>query len=297
MLKIHKKPFIQEIKEDWILDKGLQLFIKREDEIHPFVSGNKWRKLKYNLEEAKRQGHSKLLTFGGAYSNHIYATAAAAHEEGFEAVGIIRGEELTKKPLNKTLRFAQEQGMYLHFVSRADYRRKNEEKFFSLLRVKFGDFYLIPEGGTNMLAIKGSAEILDDSTKVFDYITSSVGTGGTLAGIITASNAEQQVVGFSALKGDFLTEEIKELLKTYGKPKNNWKVKADYHCGGYAKTPDYLMDFIKGFERRHRVLLDPIYTGKMMYGLYDLMDKGSFKSGSKILAIHTGGLQGRNFGN
>ncbi len=293
MLKIHKKPFIQEIKEDWILDKGLQLFIKREDVIHPFVSGNKWRKLKYNLEEARGLGFTKLLTFGGAYSNHIYATAAAAHEEGFEVVGIIRGEELAKKPLNKTLRFAQEQGMHLHFVTRSDYRRKTHEDFLNLLVEKFGEFYMIPEGGTNMLAIKGSAEILDDSTKVFDYITSSVGTGGTLAGIIAASNAEQQVVGFFALKGDFLTEEIKELLKIYGKPKNNWKVNTDYHCGGYAKTPDYLMDFINGFERRHRVLLDPIYTGKMMYGLYDLIDKGAFKSGSKILAIHTGGLQGR----
>ena len=302
MLRIHKEPFIQNITEDWMLDTGLQLFIKREDVIHPYVSGNKWRKLKYNLEEAKQQGFSKLLTFGGAFSNHIYATAAAAKEAGLVSVGIIRGEELARKPLNKTLTFSHEQGMRLHFVSRADYREKTALSFLNILKEQFGDFYLIPEGGTNPLAIKGTTEILNDDTKVYDYITASVGTGGTIAGIITAAEPHQQVVGFSALKGDFLFAEVNRLItendglwghKSWKATDANWHLKTNYHCGGYAKTPDYLMAFIEAFEKKHQVLLDPIYTGKMMYGIYDLIESGYFKRGSQILAIHTGGLQGR----
>lgn len=301
MLKIHNEPFIQEIKDDLIAAKGLQLFIKREDVIHPYVSGNKWRKLKYNLEEAKRLGHTKLLTFGGAYSNHIYAVAAAANEAEFESIGIIRGEELENKPLNQTLTFAKDQGMHLHFVDRASYREKTDSRFLNQLEHQFGNFYLIPEGGTNELAIKGTAEILNDTTDTFDYITSSVGTGGTLAGIITAAKPHQQVIGFSALKGDFLFEEVNKLLQGYGgvwghKPRENtatWRLESAYHCGGYAKTPAYLMEFIATFEQKHQILLDPIYTGKMMYGLYDLIARGAFKSNSSILAIHTGGLQGR----
>jgi len=301
MLKIHNEPFVQEIKDDLITAKGLRLFIKREDVIHPFISGNKWRKLKYNLEEAKRLGHTKLLTFGGAYSNHIYAVAAAANEAGFDSIGIIRGEELEKKPLNQTLTFAKDQGMLLHFVDRASYREKKDSRFLNQLEDQFGNFYLIPEGGTNELAIKGTAEILNDTTDTFDYVTSSVGTGGTISGIITAAKPHQQVIGFSALKGEFLIEEVNKLLKNYGDLSGHqplektaaWRLETTYHCGGYAKTPAYLMEFIAAFEQKHHTLLDPIYTGKMMYGLYDLIAKGAFKSNSSILAIHTGGLQGR----
>lgn len=300
MLKIHREPFIQDITEDWMLDKELQLFIKREDVIHPLVSGNKWRKLKYNLEEAERQGHSKLLTFGGAYSNHIYATAAAANEAGFESVGIIRGDELANKPLNKTLSFAKDQSMHLHFIDRNSYRQKTESNFLNQLEDKFGEFFLIPEGGTNGQAIKGTAEILNNETKAFDYITVSVGTGGTIAGIIAASKSHQQVIGFSALKGDFLSREIQDLLDEYGglwghKPRvsKSWQIENSYHFGGYAKHNRELLAFIEKFGADHGIPLEPIYTGKMMYGLYDLIDKGSFKPGSKILAIHTGGLQGR----
>lgn len=294
MLKIHQKPFIQEIKENFVLDKGLQLFIKREDLIHPKVSGNKWRKLKYNLLKAKEEGYTTLLTFGGAYSNHIYATAAAANEAGFESVGVIRGEELATKPLNHTLTFAQEQGMQLHFLSREDYRRKSEETVVKSLEDKFGRFYLLPEGGTNNLAVKGAEEIVDEEAKLFDFICLSVGTGGTVSGVIAATEKHQHTIGFSALKGDFLNDEVKTLLKGYSnKDRSNWQIENDYHFGGYAKTNDELLDFIQKFEDQYNILLDPIYTGKMMYGVYDKIKNGHFKSGSRILVIHTGGLQGR----
>lgn len=276
-----------------MLDKGLQLFIKREDMIHPFVSGNKWRKLKYNLVEAKNKGIDTLLTFGGAYSNHIYATAAAAQEAGFNSIGVIRGDELADKPRNHTLRFAEEHGMQLHFISRESYRNKNNTEFIALLKKQFGDFYLIPEGGTNALAIKGSREILDHTTTGFDVICSSVGTGGTLAGLIVGAQPHQQILGFSALKGDFLKDEIKGLLKSVQSKSTNWAVETDYHFGGYAKTNQELDSFMESFERRHQILLDPIYTAKMLFGIYDIIRSDQFHPGQKILAIHTGGLQGR----
>jgi len=273
-------------------DKGLQLSIKREDVIHPYVSGNKWRKLKYNLEEARNKGYQNLLTFGGAYSNHIYATAAAANEAGFSSVGVIRGEELVNKPLNKTLQFAEVRGMRLHFITREKYRNKYDPKLLDDLKSSQGDFYLIPEGGTNELAIKGTQEIMDESTAEFDIICSSVGTGGTIAGIIEGMNESQQAIGFSALKGDFLKDEVQSLLTGPAKNKN-WSINTDYHFGGYAKSSKKLVDFMNSFEKKHKVLLDPIYTTKMMFGIYDMIKKDMFKAGEKILVIHTGGLQGR----
>ncbi|MTI23141.1 pyridoxal-phosphate dependent enzyme [Fulvivirga sp. RKSG066] len=295
MLKIHREPFIQEIREDWILDKGLQLFIKREDVIHPQVSGNKWRKLKYNLLEARNQGKSTLLTFGGAYSNHIYATAAAAAAAGYQSIGIIRGEELADKPLNQTLRFAVETcGMRLHFVTREAYRKKNEADYINKLTEKFGSFYLIPEGGTNALAIKGAQEIVDEKTKEFDVLALSVGTGGTVSGVISAAATTQHVIGFSALKGDFLIDEVKQLLEDNCKGRfTNWEIETNYHFGGYAKHTEVLVDFIKNFEDKHHIPIEPIYTGKMLFGLFDKIKQDHFPPRTKVLAIHTGGLQGK----
>ncbi|MTI41062.1 1-aminocyclopropane-1-carboxylate deaminase/D-cysteine desulfhydrase [Fulvivirga lutimaris] len=294
MLTIYKEPFIQEIQEELFKDKGLRVFIKREDQIHPTVSGNKWRKLKYNLQEAKNQGHDTLLTFGGAYSNHIYATAAAAKEGGFKSIGIIRGDELADKPLNKTLSFAREQGMQLVFVDRQTYGQKEDESFLESLELKHGEFYMLPEGGTNNLAIKGCEEILNDEDKQYDVVCCSVGTGGTISGIIASTNSTQQILGFSALKGDFLKNEVQKLLENYSSEEfTNWSINIDYHFGGYAKTNSELLTFINDFERRHQIPLDQVYTGKMMYGIYDLVRKDLFKPGLNILAIHTGGLQGK----
>src|SRR5690606_10955628 len=183
----------------------MKIYIKREDLLHPYVSGNKFRKLKYNLLEAKKQGYSTILTFGGAFSNHISAVSYAAKEFGFQSIGIIRGEELFDKINdNPTLKFAQVNGMQFEFVSRETYRQKDSEIFIEKLHQKFGNFYIVPEGGTNELAVKGCEEILTDQDDIFDYICCAVGTGGTISGIINSSKPHQKVLGFPALKGDFL---------------------------------------------------------------------------------------------
>lgn len=266
----------------------ITLYIKREDLLHPYISGNKFRKLKYNIVQAKKDGKTKLVTFGGAYSNHIVATAAAGAAYDFQTVGVIRGEELREKILeNPSLRQAQDFGMEFVFVSREVYRTKTENSFLNVLNDMFGDFYLLPEGGTNDLAVKGCEEILTESDAGFDFICSAVGTGGTLSGLINCSKSGQQVLGFPALKGDFLREDICSFVS-----KTNWDLQTEYHFGGYGKVTAELVTFINDFHQRYGVPLDPIYTGKMVYGVMDLIEKGWFPSQSKILMIHTGGLQG-----
>ena len=273
--------------------KNYQLFIKREDQIHPLVSGNKFRKLKYNLKEALDQKKTTLLTFGGAFSNHILATAIAGKSTGFKTIGIIRGDELgvdLEKTLtsNSTLRNAFKHGMQFDFVSRETYRNKTSIEFTEILQKKYGDFYCIPEGGTNSLAVKGCEEILTKEDSQFDYICSCVGTGGTISGIINNAKDHQKVLGFPALKGDFLENEI---LK-YAKKQENWELIKEYHFGGYGKYTDELIHFINRFKSETDIPLDPIYTGKMMFGVLDMINNKRFPNGSKILIIHTGGLQG-----
>ncbi|MDO5968424.1 pyridoxal-phosphate dependent enzyme [Flavivirga aquimarina] len=269
-------------------NKGVELFIKREDEIHPFISGNKYRKLKYNLLEAKKEGFKTLLTFGGAFSNHIAAVASAGNLLGFKTIGVIRGEELEDKIFdNDTLSFAKQNGMQFKFVSRDAYRDKTSETFLKMLKETFDDFYLIPEGGTNALAIKGCEEILTEADSVYDYICCAVGTGGTISGLINCLKPGQQVLGFPALKGDFLQQDISKFATN-----TCWGLITDYHFGGYAKINEELVAFINQFKKLNNIPLDPVYTGKMMFGILDLIDKGYFKKDSKILAIHTGGLQG-----
>ena len=268
--------------------KGIKLTIKREDLIHPFVSGNKFRKLKYNLLQAKTEHQETLLTFGGAFSNHIAAVAYAGKEKGFRTIGIIRGEELFGKiEENPTLKFAQENGMQFEFVTREEYRDKNEDSFIEKLKDKFGDFYLVPEGGTNELAVKGCEEILTEEDAIFDFVCCAVGTGGTISGLINSALPHQKILGFPALKGDFLTDEIRIFAK-----KDNWDLISDYHFGGYGKVNLELIEFINTFFEETKVPLDPIYTGKMVFGVIDLIHKNYFLEHSRILLIHTGGLQG-----
>ncbi|MFB9110248.1 1-aminocyclopropane-1-carboxylate deaminase/D-cysteine desulfhydrase [Flavobacterium gyeonganense] len=268
----------------------ISLTIKREDMIHPFVSGNKFRKLKYNLLQAKAENKTTLLTFGGAFSNHIAAVAFAGREQGFKTIGIIRGDELLDKiEENPTLKFAQKNGMQFEFVSRENYRLKSEESYIESLKAKFGDFYLVPEGGTNELAVKGCEEILTDEDSVFDYVCCAVGTGGTISGLINTASPNQKILGFPALKGDFLKDEIRIFAK-----KDNWNLISDYHFGGYGKINLGLIEFINAFFEENKVPLDPIYTGKMVFGVIDLIHKNYFPAHSKILLIHTGGLQGIN---
>lgn len=289
MIKFHQSP-VQEIEDDLLRRSGIRLFLKREDLIHKYVSGNKWRKLKYNLEDAAGSGHSTLLTFGGAYSNHIHATAAAAREAGFRSIGIIRGEETL--PLNPTLEFATGCGMELEYISRENYRNRDEPELIESLKRKFGKFYLLPEGGTNLLALKGCAEIIDEIDMEYDMICVSVGTGGTLAGIISGLKGRKKAIGYSMLKGDFLREEVKKLVRINQCDYFNWDICTDYHFGGYAKFDLSLIEFINRFRRSTGIALDPVYTGKMMYGIYKMIEKGKFGDYENILAIHTGGLQG-----
>ncbi|MFM9837063.1 MAG: 1-aminocyclopropane-1-carboxylate deaminase/D-cysteine desulfhydrase [Cyclobacteriaceae bacterium] len=266
----------------------LRLFIKREDLNHPFVSGNKWWKLKYNLEEAVRLGHDTLLTFGGAYSNHIFATAAAGRELRLKTIGIIRGEETL--PLNHTLAFAESCGMKLHYISREAYRKKTEAKFIHELHSQFGNFYLIPQGGTNELAVKGCQEWAQQLNEIdFDYLCLPVGTGGTMAGLIEGLDPSKKIIGFSSLKGgEFLVDEIKKMISP---EKYNWIINTDYHFGGYGKVTPELKGFVEKMRIQHQLPVDVVYTGKMAFGILDLISKNYFKSGSTILLLHTGGMQ------
>jgi 1-aminocyclopropane-1-carboxylate deaminase len=266
----------------------ITLHIKREDLIHPFISGNKFRKLKYNLLQAKAEGKSKLITFGGAFSNHIAAVAYAGKENYLETIGIIRGDELESKiSENPTLTFAQNCGMKFEFVTREVYRTKTTPLFIEKLKGYYSDFYLVPEGGTNSLAVKGCEEILTTEDADFTHICCAIGTGGTISGLINSAKANQKIIGFPALKGDFLSDDIRKFVTN-----SNWELQLDYHFGGYAKINEALIRFINDFYKQTNIPLDPIYTGKMMFGIVDLINKGYFPKGAKILAIHTGGLQG-----
>ncbi|MDX5480929.1 MAG: pyridoxal-phosphate dependent enzyme [Hymenobacteraceae bacterium] len=283
---------LQKLEDALLQEQGLELWVKREDLLHPEISGNKWRKLKYNLQEAERQGKRTLLTFGGAYSNHIAATAAAGKEFAFKTIGVIRGEE--HRPLNPTLSFASSCGMKLHYISREQYKQKNNLVFLPGLAQEYSHPYILPEGGTNALAVKGCAEIVQDIHMEYDYICCAAGTGGTIAGVIAGLQGKRQVLGFPALKGgSFLQREIEQLVLGYsGQRYSNWQLVTDYHFGGYAKVKPELLEFMKWFQEQHQVPLEPIYTGKMLYGLYDLVKQGYFTNGSRIVAVHTGGLQG-----
>ncbi|MCB0473456.1 MAG: 1-aminocyclopropane-1-carboxylate deaminase/D-cysteine desulfhydrase [Flavobacteriaceae bacterium] len=276
-------------KVNFSLFKNIDVYIKREDKLHEHISGNKYRKLKYNLIKAKEEHQETLLTFGGAYSNHIAATAAAGEAFGFQTIGVIRGDELVDKiDENPTLHFAAECGMHFKFVSREVYRKKATGQFLESLKKEFGDVCILPEGGTNALAIKGCEEILQPDDAVFDYISVAVGTGGTISGLINSAMKHQKILGFPALKGDFLEEEIYKLT---GK-RENLQMVHDYHFGGYGKINTALVAFINQFREETNIPLDPVYTGKMMYGLAAMSRNGFFSPGTKILAIHTGGLQG-----
>ena len=271
------------------LPQPVQLTIKRLDLIHPQISGNKFFKLKYNLLAAQQQGFSQVLTFGGAFSNHIAATAFAAQHFGFQSIGMIRGEELASQQFNPTLQTAQDLGMQLNFVSRTKYRLRHQAEYLQQLQQQYPQAFIIPEGGSNALAIQGTQEILSpDDLENYDVICCAVGTGGTLAGIIESSSEQQHVLGFSALKGDFLKHDIQQWTD-----KSNWSLTDAYCCGGYAKITPKLLQFMQQFEQQHHIPLEQVYTAKMMMGLLDLIQYHHFPAHTRILAIHTGGLQGK----
>lgn len=291
---------LQKINSEFITAHGIQLYVYRLDLNHPDISGNKLFKLHYNLLEAQKQnlptgqaGKKTILTFGGAFSNHIAATAAAGKEYGFKTIGIIRGEELSE--LNPTLTFAKKCGMKLHFVSRSLFHDK--EELYKTIHEKFPEenYYLIPEGGSNELGIKGCEEITKNISVDFDIICCPCGTGATFSGITLSLKEHQHAIGFQVLKGEkYISNEVTNWLKHFKSKQKNWEVNEDFHFGGYAKLKPQLLEFILHFERENSIPLDYIYTGKMMFGIYELIRKGAFKKGQTIIAIHTGGLQGNS---
>jgi 1-aminocyclopropane-1-carboxylate deaminase/D-cysteine desulfhydrase-like pyridoxal-dependent ACC family enzyme len=279
---------LQELHDDRLASVGVRLLLKRDDLINLNVPGNKWRKLKYNLAEAQRSGHRTLLTFGGAYSNHIRATAAAGEGFGFATIGVIRGDE--HQPLNDSLAYAVRHGMRLTYLDRGTYRHKHDSAVIARLRQEFGGFYLVPEGGSNGLGVRGCAEIPAEIVDDFDVICCPCGTGGTLAGIALGLRPGQRAIGFSVLKnGGFLADEVIRLQReATGRNAGCWDIELGYHFGGYAKTAPALGTFIADFDRRHGLILDRVYTAKMMYGIIDLARNGLFASGSIVIAVITG---------
>jgi 1-aminocyclopropane-1-carboxylate deaminase len=270
-----------------------RLLLKRDDLIHPEITGNKWRKLKYLLADAQNSGASTLLTFGGAYSNHIRAVAAAGRICGFETIGVIRGEE---RPFNNGLARAMADGMRLHYLDRATYRRKGEPDVLEGLHTEFGDFYLVPEGGTSMYAIPGCVELVEEIDEPFDVITCAVGTGGTLAGIAAGLSQGQRAVGFSVLKGALsLDDDVNKLhMAALGRRLDTWTIDHRFHFGGFARRTPELDGFIAGFSSRHGLLLDHVYVGKMLFALFALIAGGEIGADATVVAVVTGGADTRS---
>ncbi len=313
MLKVEleiQEPMIQRLVSDFTEKYGIALYIKRLDLIHPHIKGNKWYKLKHNIAEATQKNKTTLLTFGGAFSNHIYATAAAGKTFGMKTIGIIRGE--ATQPLNHILSFATENDMQLYYVDRSLYKLLREnfasplfyEKLATILtdnvasnlRNNLENIYVIPEGGANNFAVLGCQEISQNLENQFDVISCACGTGGTLAGIILGCPSPTvEKIGFVVLKGgEFMNSDIEKLMSNI---KNNnvtypihFSLQTTYHFGGYAKKTPELLAFINDFNKTYNLIIEPTYTGKMFFGLFDLISKGHFKTGTRILAIHTGGI-------
>lgn len=287
----------------------VELGVLRLDALDPVISGNKWFKLKHNLLKAREEQYTRLLSFGGYYSNHLHALAAAGQRFGFSTVGIVRGEAPTH--YNPTLLDLQRFGMQLRFISRSDYRKKNQTEFLAALLAEWDPCYLIPEGGRNALGVLGceeiAAAIYQQNNYRPDFIVLSCGTGTTLAGVIRGVAGRSHVIGIAALKGaTFLEQDVLDLIgETAGFESSRqqshsfeetghhrWHIEYDYAFGGFAKIDAVLLEFMTGFEQETSIRLDPVYTGKMLFAVYDLIKRVVIPAGAKVLLIHTGGLQG-----
>ncbi|MBT5229424.1 MAG: 1-aminocyclopropane-1-carboxylate deaminase/D-cysteine desulfhydrase [Methylococcales bacterium] len=280
---------IEALVHPLLVYKKLRVLVLREDQNHPEIPGNKFWKLKYNLKQAMTERQDTLLSFGGAYSNHILALAQAGQLLGLKTIGVIRGEPHDE--LNPILLKAVAAGMTLDYLSRSDYRLKHTEAITEALIAKHGRCFIVPEGGSNALAVKGTSEILPRINEPFDVVCAAVGTGGTLAGLIQSLQPRQQAIGFSVLKGGgFLQEEVASWLTPKAPSEKQWQLQLDYHFGGYAKVKPELLNFITQFHSDHRIPIEPVYTGKLFFGLFDLIEKDYFSPGQTILAIHTGGV-------
>jgi 1-aminocyclopropane-1-carboxylate deaminase len=284
-----KAAIIEPIQHPVLDEHGIQLHIKRDDLLHPIISGNKWRKLKYTLLYALNHGHEHLISMGGAYSNHLHALACIGHKLNIKTTGLIRGEQPAQE--NKTLSDLRQWGMTLEFVSRSAFRELRKNRAHNDKLEKQYNGFWIPEGGANEYASNGIAEIVKEIDIEFDTLALACGTGTTLAGLAKTLPEKKRVLGFSSLKGrGFLEKDVKKLIKN--NLLTNWSINFDYHFGGFAKTNDELLSFIEEFQTLNNIPLEPIYNGKMLFGLIDMIKKDYFKKGLKIIALHTGGLQG-----
>ncbi|WP_211217134.1 pyridoxal-phosphate dependent enzyme [Psychromonas hadalis] len=292
---------LQEITHPLFDKKKITVSVKRDDLLHPHISGNKWRKLKFNLLEARKQGINHIVSFGGAYSNHIHALAAAGFYFGFKTSAIIRGEAHYAN--NPTLKQAQKWGMQLHFVTRKEYRERHKCEYLQQLQLRFPDAFIVPEGGSNHLALIGMSELCNEiksqCNKKIDHIVTATGSGGTLAGLIAGfshnqNNTAPKITGIAVLKeADYLVDNINILLQQGAiKATVPWQLQTEFHGGGYAKISAQLLDFCQTFEKQTTIPIEPIYTGKMFYALFELIKQDYFKAGEHIIALHTGGLQG-----
>ncbi|MEV6109341.1 pyridoxal-phosphate dependent enzyme [Streptomyces sp. NPDC051940] len=280
---------VEECPDERFTGRGLRLLLKRDDLIHPSLPGNKWRKLAPNLRAAAAAGQRTLLTFGGAYSNHLRATAAAGRLLGFTTIGVVRGAELADRPLNPSLEQAAADGMRLHFVERRVYRRRADPAYLDELHGLFGDFVAIPEGGSNAAAVRGCAELGRELRGTADVVAVACGTGGTLAGLAAGLAPEQRAIGFPVLKGGFLDKATESLQHAaFGARSGDWRLDDRFHCGGYARTTPELDAFAAGFERSHGLAPDPTYVAKMLLGLTTLAEEGAFLRGATIAAVITG---------
>lgn len=272
---------------------NVNVLIKRDDLIHPIISGNKWRKLKGNLAHAKPTNKKGIISFGGAFSNHIHALAYACHENDLASIGVIRGEQAYQS--NFTLSWARHWGMNLHFVDRKTYKRRHDADYIQELQRKYPDYLILPEGGSNELALGGVSDVIHELNQqaLFDTLILPTGSGGTLAGLIAADNNQHQIIGVAVLKeGDYLVNTVKNLLPTQAQSYNNWKLLTQYHGGGYAKFTRESCSAIADFSQVTGIPFEPVYSGKMLLALLDLVSQGYFPKGHTIMMIHTGGLQG-----
>ncbi|HEY8098262.1 MAG TPA: pyridoxal-phosphate dependent enzyme [Methylobacter sp.] len=280
---------LTKIDDPWLSQYQIELWVKRDDLLHPVISGNKWRKLKYILDHALSLGSDTLVSMGGAYSNHLHALAYVGKALGLKTIGLVRGEQ--PETLTPSLLDMKAWGMELRFISRSEYRLLRQYKKHHDLPGLRPRQYWLPEGGAQPLALKGLIELVAEIAIPYDTICVPCGTGTTLAGIVEAASEQASVLGFAALKNaGFLTAEVEAMLS---QPRNNWQINLEYHFGGFAKNNAELSAFIEDFELKTTLPLEPVYTGKMMYAIYDLIKKDYFKPGQRIIAVHTGGLQGK----
>ncbi len=286
---INPAPGIDQLRSEKYDLKKISLSILRLDEIHPVVSGNKLFKLHYFLDEAVSSSHKTIITFGGAWSNHLAATAFACQKAGIRCIGFVRGEK--PAALSNTLIFCMQNGMKLEFISRELYQKITTAEFADMLAKKYGAHTLIPEGGFSELGVKGAQGIPDFfDGKNYTHICCAIGTATTFAGLISGSDDTTEVIGFSALKN--LTDIPQRLKKLNVGETKKYVFIGDYHFGGYAKKTQELITFMNTFYQDNKIPLDFVYTGKMMFGAIELINKNYFPPGSNILCVHTGGLQG-----